>query len=110
MSPGTSSPWSTGEGWRFVLGSLVVVPWDQSWRIGRFKVEKEKFWVVKEERNKGKVVDKRKNKGSEFQTVGAAKEKERQPLADRMSGTVRRDLSADLRFRVGTQGVMISSR
>ena len=54
------------------------------------------------ERNKDKVGDKRKDKGSEFQIVGAAKEKERRPLADRMSGTVSRDLSADLRLRVGT--------
>jgi hypothetical protein len=33
---------------------------------------------------------------------GAAKEKERRPFADRISGTVRRNLSRDLRFLVGT--------
>ena len=39
--------------------------------------------------------------GREFQIDGAAKEKERRPLADRISGTVSRCLTRDLRFRVG---------
>ena len=32
---------------------------------------------------------------------GAANEKERRPFADRISGTVRRNLSRDLKFLVG---------
>ena len=43
----------------------------------------------------------RKERGREFPRVGAAKENERRPLAERMSGRVSRDLSADLRCLVG---------
>ena len=42
--------------------------------------------------------------GRKFQIVEAAKEKERRPLADRISGTVSRCLSRDLKFRVGDVG------
>ena len=57
--------------------------------------------VFKEERNKCRVEQDRSAGGREFQMDGAAKEKERRPLADRISGTVSRFLSRDLRFRVG---------
>ena len=40
-------------------------------------------------------------RGREFQMDGAANEKERRPFADRISGTVRRNLSRDLKFLVG---------
>ena len=39
--------------------------------------------------------------GREFQIDEAAKEKECRPLTDRISGTVSRCLSRDLKFRVG---------
>ena len=57
--------------------------------------------VFNEERNKGKVGHDRCERGSEFQMDGAANEKERRPFADRISGTVRRNLSRDLKFLVG---------
>ena len=53
------------------------------------------------ERNKGKVEQDRSGRGREFQMDGAANEKERRPFADRISGTVRRNLSRDLKFLVG---------
>ena len=65
------------------------------------KVYGGKRCVFKEERNKGRVGQDRGESGREFQIDGAAKEKERRPLADRISGTVSRFLSRDLRFRVG---------
>ena len=43
----------------------------------------------------------RSGRGREFQMDGAAIEKERRPFADRISGTVRRNLSRDLKFLVG---------
>ena len=58
--------------------------------------------VFNEERNKGKVGQDRSGRGREFQMDGAANEKERRPFADRISGTVRRNLSRDLKFLVGT--------
>ena len=57
--------------------------------------------VFNEERNKGKVGQDRCGRGREFQMDGAANEKERRPFADRTSGTVRRNLSRDLKFLVG---------
>ena len=57
--------------------------------------------VFNEERNKGKVGQDRSGRGREFQMDGAANEKERRPFADRNSGTVRRNLSRDLKFLVG---------
>ena len=54
--------------------------------------------VFKEERNEGKVEKDRSTNGSEFQMDGAAKENERRPFADRMSGTISTSLSRDLRF------------
>ena len=58
--------------------------------------------VFNEERNKGKVGQDRSGRGREFQMDGAANEKERRrPFADRISGTVRRNLSRDLKFLVG---------
>ena len=66
--------------------------------------------VLRPERNKGRVGQVRKDKGREFQTVGAAKEKERRPLAERISGTVRRCLMTLLRFLVGLYGVRRSER
>ena len=66
--------------------------------------------VLRAERNRGKEGHERKDRGSEFQTVGAAKEKERRPLADVILGNFKRCLSADLRFRVGLCGVMSSRR
>ena len=57
--------------------------------------------VFNEERNKGKVGQDRSGRGREFQMDGAANEKERRPFADRISGTVRRHLSRDLKFLVG---------
>ena len=65
------------------------------------KVYGGKRCVFKEERNKCRVGQDRSASGREFQMDGAAKEKERRPLADRISGTVSRCLSRDLRFRVG---------
>ena len=46
--------------------------------------------VFKEERNKCRVGQDRSASGREFQIDGAAKEKERRPLADRISGAVSR--------------------
>ena len=51
--------------------------------------------------NKGKVGQDQSGRGREFQMDGAANEKERRPFADRISGTVRRSLSRDLKFLVG---------
>ena len=45
--------------------------------------------VFKEERNKCKFGQDRSAGGREFQIEGAAKGKERRPLADRISGAVR---------------------
>ena len=53
------------------------------------------------ERSKGKVGQDRSGKGREFQMHGAANEKDRRPFAERISGTVRRNLSRDLKFLVG---------
>ena len=57
--------------------------------------------VFNEERNKCKVGQDRSERGREFQMNGAANEKERRPFADRISGTVRRNLSRDRKFLVG---------
>ena len=57
--------------------------------------------VFNEERNKGKVGQDRSGRVREFQMDGAANEKERQPFPDRISGTVKRNLSRDLKFLVG---------
>ena len=57
--------------------------------------------AFKDERNTERVGQDRSVWGSEFQIDGAANEKERRPFADRMSGTVRRNLSKDLKFLVG---------
>ena len=57
--------------------------------------------VFNEERNKGKVGQDRSGRGREFQMDGAANEKERRPFANRISGTVRRNLSRNLKFLVG---------
>ena len=52
------------------------------------------IWCVcKEERNDGKVGQARSGRGREFQMDGVANEKEHRPFADRISGTVRRNLS-----------------
>ena len=48
--------------------------------------------------------------GENSKCVGAANEKERRPFADRISGTVRRNLSRDLKFLVGIYGTMRSDR
>ena len=64
------------------------------------KVYGGKRCVVKEERSKCRVGQDRSAGGREFQMDGAAKEKERRPLADRISGTASRYLSRDLRFLV----------
>src|SRR5271163_2337674 len=55
----------------------------------------------KPERNKGRVEQERSGRGSEFQTVGAAKANDRRPLAVRISGTVSKCLSRDLKFLEG---------
>ena len=60
-----------------------------------------KKMCFKEERNRGKVGQDRRTSGREFQMDGAANENERRPLADRISGIVRRSLSRDLKFLVG---------
>ena len=77
-------------------------------RVGYFhasvRVKKDyggKRCVFKEERNEGKVGHDRSERGREFQMDRAANEKARRPFADRISGTVRRNLSRDLRFLVG---------
>ena len=43
----------------------------------------------------------RSGRGRELQMNGAANEKERRLFANRISGTVRRNLSRDLKFLVG---------
>ena len=58
----------------------------------------------------GRVEQERRVTGNEFQIVGAAKVKERRPLAERMSGTVSKCLSKDRRFLEGTWGVRRSER
>ena len=68
---------------------------------GRRKIYGGKRCVFKPERNKGRDEEKRRGRGSEFQMVGEAKLKERRPLAVRMSGTLSRCLSRDLRFLAG---------
>ena len=65
------------------------------------KVYGGKRCVFKEERNKCRVRQDRSSSRREFQIDGAANEKERRPLADRISGTVSRCLSRVLKFRVG---------
>ena len=50
---------------------------------------------------KDKVGQDRSGRGREFQMDGVANEKERRPFADRISGTVRSNLSRDLKFLVG---------
>jgi hypothetical protein len=67
---------------------------------GILKVYGGKRCVFKKERNNGKVGQDRSVRGREFQMVGAEKEKERRPFAERISGTVSRSLSRDLRFLV----------
>ena len=68
---------------------------------GLKKVYGGKRCVFKDERNRGRVGHVRSGRGREFQMDGAANENERRPFADRISGTVRRNLSRDLRFLVG---------
>ena len=57
---------------------------------------KKSLWWEKvcfiEKRNKGKVGQDRSGRGREFQMDGAANEKERRPFADRILGTVRKNL------------------
>ena len=65
------------------------------------KVYGGKRCVFKEERNKCRVGQDRSASGRELQIDGAAKEKERRSLADRISETVSRCLSRDLKFWVG---------
>ena len=77
------------------VGSFHVSVWVYK------KVYRGKSCLFKEQRNKCRVGQDRSAGGREFQMDGAAKEKERRPLADRISGTVGRCLSRDLRFRVG---------
>ena len=57
--------------------------------------------VFNEERNNGKIGQDRSGRGTDFQMDGAANEKERRPFAYRISGTVRMNLSRDLKFLVG---------
>ena len=57
--------------------------------------------VFNEERNKGKVGQDRSGRGREFQMDGAANKKERRSFADRISRTVRRNLSRNLKFLAG---------
>ena len=52
------------------------------------KVYRGKRRVFKEERNKCRVGQDRSAGGREFQIDGAAREKERRPLVDRISGMV----------------------
>ena len=52
-------------------------------------------------RKRGRLGSERRARGSEFQTVGEANEKERRPFADRISGKFSKCLSADLRLRAG---------
>jgi len=82
------------------VGTLIgsVVP---SVSLGFKKIYGGKRCVFNEERNKDRVGQDRSARGREFQIDGAAYEKERRPFADRMSGTVRKNLSLDLRFLVG---------
>ena len=68
-------------------------------------VERDVF-LIKKERNKGKVGQDRRASGREFQMDGAANENEHQPFADRISGTVSMSLSRDLRFLVMIYGMM----
>ena len=63
-------------------------------------VEKGVF-LKRKETTLGKVGQDRSGRGREFQMDGAANEKERRPFAERISGTVRRNLSRDLKFLVG---------
>ena len=83
------------------VGTLIgsIVSMCPSWFIK--KVYGGKRCVFKEEKNKCRVGQDRSSSGREFQIDGAAKEKERRPFADQMSGTVSRSLSRDLKFRVG---------
>ena len=62
------------------------------------------------ERNRGRVGHERKDRGSEFQTVGAANEKDRRSFAEVIFGNFKRCLSAHLRLLVGLHGVMSSIR
>ena len=66
--------------------------------------------VFSEEKNKGKVGQDRSGRGREFQMDEAANAKERRPFADRISGTVTRNLSRDLRFLVGIFIMLITKR
>ena len=65
-------------------------------------IQREKVCFNKE-RNESKVGQDRSGRGREFQMdeVANEKEKERQPFADRISGTVKRNLSRDLKVLVG---------
>ena len=67
-----------------------------------FKVNGGKRRAFKKKRNKSRVGQDRNVKERQFLIDGAAKEKERRPYADRISGTVSRSLPRDLKFRVGT--------
>ena len=53
----------------------------------------------------GRVEQERSARGNEFQIVGAAKVNERQPIAERMSGTLSKCLSRDRKFLEGTYGI-----
>ena len=64
------------------------------------KIYGRKRRVFKPERNKGRVGQDRSATGREFQIDEAANEKERRPFADRISETVSKCLSRDLRFLV----------
>ena len=66
--------------------------------------------VFRPERNVGKAEQERSAIGNKFQMVGAAKVNERRPFDERMSGTVSRCLSRELRFLGGMYGVRTSNR
>ena len=68
---------------------------------GKKKYYGGKRCVFNEEKNEGKDGQDRSGRGREFQIDGAANKKERRPFEDRISGTVRRNLSRDLSFLVG---------
>lgn len=54
--------------------------------------------------NDCRLVVERREKGREFQTVGAANEKDRRPEDDLSGGTVNKSLSAERRWRAGVYG------
>ena len=83
----------------------------ESFQFNQFRVQLQAMeWmnrcVFRADINDGKLlVSERSDRGKEFQTVGAAKEKERREVADLSEGTVRRSLSEERSRRVGVYGV-----